>query len=161
MILSDKTIERYIDLDYIGVDPKPAPVQIQPASLDVRIGDRLYDVDNNDSTMSPLRHYIKPGVRYLAHTDERIELPNDIAAQLAGRSSIGRKGLIIHKTAGWIDPGFRGQITLEIMNLGAEPVKIDVGERVGQLVFFPLDAPSVGYDGGYQDQMGPTKHYTE
>lgn len=158
MILSDTTIKRYIDMGFIGVDPEPTENQIQPASLDVRFGDELYDF-STDTRRTSRRHVIEPGVRYLAHTKERIQLPNTTAAQLAGRSSIGRKGLIIHKTAGWIDPGFRGEITLEVFNLGTEPVEIETGERIGQLVFFSLDQPSTGYDGHYQDQSGATQHY--
>jgi dCTP deaminase len=110
-----------------------------------------------DRSIEREEHKLIPGKRYLGHTKETIGLPNDIAAQLAGRSSIGRQGVIVHKTAGWIDPGFEGDITLELMNFGSEPVDLQAGERIAQLVFFKLDYPSEGYDGSYQNQSGPTQ----
>lgn len=156
MLLSDRTIENHISTDKIGVDPKPSSEQIQPASLDVRLGNNLYEFYTNQESQQRA-HNLQPGQRYLGHTVEEISLPNNIAAQLAGRSSIGRQGVIVHKTAGWIDPGFSGQITLELMNLGKEPVMLNRGERVAQLVFFKLDQYSTGYDGSYQGQEGATK----
>jgi dCTP deaminase len=158
MILCDHSIETLIDNNTIGVEPKPDAEQIQPASLDVRVGEKYYDalVDQYVETADD-EIRLHPHHPYLGTTVERIELPNDIAAQLTGRSSVGRKGVIIHKTAGWIDPGFRGKITLEMMNFGNETVTFDVGERVGQLVFFKLDGESRGYDGQYQDQNGISK----
>lgn len=160
MILSDSSIEGYIIKGDIGVDPLPQGKQIQPASLDVRLGEELY-VFEKDYTVKKNEHVLEPGKRYLGHTKETISLPNDIAAQLAGRSSIGRQGIIVHKTAGWIDPGFSGQITLELMNLGNEPVTLKTGQRVAQMVFFQLDFPSAGYDGGYQNQSGATEAYQD
>lgn len=156
MILSDRSIEKAIDRDEIGIDPTPSSEQIQPASLDVRLGRELYHFDGDKRVTSP-QHRLQPGERYLGHTNSTIELPDDIAAQLAGRSSVGRQGVIVHKTAGWIDPGFKGQITLELMNLGNEPVDFHAGERVAQLVFFRLDHPSEGYSGSYQNQSGATQ----
>lgn len=160
MILSDKTIESLIRSDQIKIRPPIVDEQIQPASLDVRLGRELI----NKQTMEICDYHrpgvdkqyltVLPGVFYLGTTLDRVELPNDIAAQLVGRSSIGRKGVVVHKTAGWIDPGFRGQITLEIYNFSDEPVELAIGSRVGQLVFFPLDQASRGYDGQYQDQAG-------
>jgi dCTP deaminase len=110
-----------------------------------------------DKRVESSGHILEPGVRYLGETEESVRLPNDVAAQLAGRSSIGRLGVIVHKTAGWVDPGFQGSITLELMNLGDEPVHLEAGERVAQLVFFKLDERSSGYDGNYQNQSGATK----
>lgn len=162
MILSGQTIKRFVkkwndDEDpKIGIDPKPTNEQYQPASLDVRLGEDLYRFDGDKTVTSP-QHRLHPGDRYLGHTKEKINLPNDHAAQLAGRSSIGRQGVIVHKTAGWIDPGFNGTITLELMNFSDEPVDLKAGERVAQLVFFQLDYPSQGYDGSYQGQEKPTK----
>lgn len=156
MILSDQNIKVALTRDTIEVTPEPTDEQIQPASLDVRLGREVYRIDDDRRVKSP-QHRLQPGDRYLGHTKETIDLPNDIAAQLAGRSSIGRQGVIVHKTAGWIDPGFTGEITLELMNLGNEPVDLREGERVAQLVFFVLDAPSSGYDGSYQGQEGATE----
>lgn len=162
MILSDKSIRQAIVDDVIGVDPSVNEKQIQPASLDVRLGNKFASFDGED-TVHFERDKIRltPGKRYLGTTKETIDLPNDIAAQLAGRSTIGRKGVIVHKTAGWVDPSFSGTITLELMNLGREPVTIEEGERVAQLVFFELDSPSSGYDGHYQNQSGATKAYND
>jgi dCTP deaminase len=155
MILSDHSIREALDSGKISIDPFPNGTQIQPASLDVRLGDEIVAVESGRSLTSHETH-LAPNRRYLAHTRERIELPNDVAAQLAGRSTVGRKGVIVHKTAGWIDPGFTGTVTLEMMNLGQSPVKLERGERIAQLVFFRLDNPSTGYDGKYQNQEGPT-----
>jgi dCTP deaminase len=156
MILSEYSIEQKIADGYIGVNPPPNDDQYQPASLDVRLGDEVYHFDGDYRVNSP-QHRLQPNERYLGHTKETISLPKNIAAQLAGRSSIGRQGVIVHKTAGWIDPGFEGEITLELMNLGDEPVDLKSGERVAQLVFFVLDQPSGGYDGSYQGQSGATE----
>jgi len=156
MILSGSTIAEKIDSGELVVSPGATASQIQPASLDVRLGDEVYSFAD-DAYSSAETHIIEPGVRYLGHTKEYLEIPNTVAAQLAGRSSTGRKGIIIHKTAGWIDPDFHGTITLEIYNLGEEPVPLTAGERIGQLVFFELDTPSDGYDGKYQGQERPTK----
>jgi len=146
----------------IGCDPLPTEEQIQPASLDVRLGNEFAELARGDEfKFEREKLTLKPGVRYLGHTKEIIDLPNDIAAQLAGRSSIGRRGVIVHKTAGWIDPGFKGQITLELMNLGDGEVVLEEGERIGQLVFSKLDQPSSGYEGGYQGQTGATTVYSE
>jgi len=164
MILSDQSIRGHLEhpdlRETIQVDPEPTEEQIQPASLDVRLGSEVYHFDGDKFVDSP-QHRLQPGERYLGTTDERIDLPDDIAAQLAGRSSIGRKGIIVHKTAGWIDPGFSGEITLELMNLGDEPVDLESGERVAQLVFFVLDQMSSGYDGHYQGQSGATEAYSD
>lgn len=156
MILSNYSINKALSVGDIHIDPEPDVEQIQPASLDVRLGKKMYEVEN-DAQVERDIHWLHPGERYLGHTEETIELPKDIAAQLAGRSSVGRKGVIVHKTAGWIDPGFEGSITLELMNLGNSPVCLNAGNRVAQLVFFELDKASSGYDGRYQGQDEPTK----
>jgi len=177
MILSDHDILRALDSGRIDVEPSPDAVQIQPASLDVRLGECLYNVDE-DFTVTTFAqrsrhnvtfatrtnavdgfddHVLQPDTRYLAHTKETVSLPDDVAAQLTGRSTIGRLGVIVHKTAGFIDPSFSGQIVLELMNFANEPVRLEVGKRVAQLVFFELSSPSSGYDGKYQNQSGVTE----
>jgi dCTP deaminase len=156
MILSDKGIEHAINTDRIGCEPQPTEEQIQPASLDVRLSNEVYHFDE-DKTVKSFQHRLQPGKRYLGDTEEVIDLPNDIAASIAGRSTIGRMGVIVHKTAGWVDPGFTGSLTLELMNLGNKPVDLEAGMRVAQLVFFQLYQPSSGYDGSYQGQTTPTK----
>ena len=146
-----------LDHSEIEIEPRPTPQQIQPASLDVRLGGELYDCDDDAYMKGVDSHVLHPNTRYLGHTKESVTLPNDIAAQLTGRSTIGRLGIIVHKTAGWIDPNFSGEITLELMNMGNEPVRLDVGQRVAQLVFFQLDQSSSGYSGQYQGQTGIEK----
>lgn len=159
MILPDTAIRRAIANGYIGVEPQIRKQQIQPASLDVRLGAELVRAETGES-VSLTRDgnlVVEPHTAYLGHTYDKISLPKDIAAQLTGRSSVGRQGVLIHKTAGWIDPGFEGQVTLEIYNLSNEAAIFDIGERIGQLVFFRLSAPSQGYDGKYQGQTGATE----
>lgn len=155
MILNDDQIKQNLQEREIGVTPLPDDEQIQPASLDLRLGRDVVLPQYGHKWTEEEKHVFDPGVRYLCRTAEVVDLPNDIAAQLAGRSSIGRLGLIVHKTAGWIDPGFTGSITLEVMNMGQQPVSVAVGERVAQLVFHVLIAPSDGYDGQYQQQREP------
>lgn len=153
MLLNDMEITRRLDVD-INVEPEIELDQIQPASLDVRLGDEAYSPElgvyrDGDTLL------IEPGEFVLGTTLEHIELPNDVAAQLTGRSSIGRQGIVVHATAGWIDPGFRGQITLEIYNMSHETVALERGSRVAQLVFFQMISPAdEPYDGQYQDQVG-------
>lgn len=154
MILSDHDILRDLDSGRIDVEPSPDPVQIQPASLDVRLGSELYNPSEDAVIACEDHHTLAPNTRYLGHTTETVSLPDDVAAQLTGRSTIGRLGVIVHKTAGWIDPGFSGSVTLELYNHADRAVPLDVGQRVAQLVFFELSSPSSGYDGKYQNQSG-------
>lgn len=157
MILSDKSIAQQISAGRIGVDPEPRPDQYQPASLDVRIGGEIYNPRHDAYTTYEDTIPVIPGDRLLGTTVETIDLPNDLAADLSGRSTVGREGVIVHFTAGWCDPGWTGQITLELYNFDDDIHEFEVGDRVGQLVFFPLDQPSSGYDGQYDGQEGPTK----
>jgi len=154
MILSDKSIERELSLGDLEVNPFPDAEQIQPASLDVTLGEWFIDPTTGDEFQKD-EVTLEPGDTLLGTTVEIIGLPNDLAAQLTGRSSVGRLFVTIHQTAGWLDPGWRGQVTLEISNDGNEEQVLTPGDRVGQLVFFPLDQASRGYKGQYQGQMGP------
>lgn len=158
MLLSDKTIEGLLESGAITVDPPITDEQLQPASLDVRLGSELYDIDEDVLTDGEESGTVtvEPHTPYIGHTMDQIGLPDDIASMLTGRSTYGRQFVTVHQTAGWLDPGFEGQITLEIYNFSSTPIDIDVGERVGQLVFFELDQPSSGYDGRYQGQEGIT-----
>ena len=148
-ILSGSTIR-----ERVVVTPQPTDEQYQPASLDVRLDNAVYDCEE-DTYYEQDRFTFEPFKRYLAQTKECIQLPTDVAAQLAGRSTVGRMGIVIHKTAGWIDPGFTGTITLEIMNLSTEPITIDANTRIGQLVCMELNEDTAGYDGQYNDQQRP------
>jgi len=154
MILSDREIRDRLN-DDLKVSPAVDDEQIQPASLDVRIGNELYDPMTEEYYELTQDVEVPPDYPLLVQTMDKVELPNDLAAQLTGRSSVGRQGVIVHKTAGWIDPGFRGSITLELYNFSSSPVTFQFGQRVAQLVFFQLGRPSTGYDGQYQDQIEP------
>jgi len=154
MILSSQTLQNHVERGIIGIDPEPTADQYQPASLDVRLGNSLYNYETDTEIISTDKLTIEPGTFYLGHTQETVKLPIDVGAQITGRSTIGRKGIVVHKTAGWIDPGFQGEITLEIFNFTSEPHELAVGSRVAQLVCFRCDRPTEGYQGQYQGQAG-------
>ena len=158
MILSDKTLEIY------PIEPE----QIQPASVDVRLGDTFSIVEDSSTGIIDLEHEIKyktiktdtyvllPGQFVLATTKEYFVLPDDLTAFVEGRSSLGRMGLFI-QNAGWVDPGFRGEITLELYNANRCAIELKAGRRVGQLVFAQMDqAAENPYRGKYQGQTGAT-----
>lgn len=160
-ILSDRTIHSLIDSGELLVYPKPLDEQYQPASLDLRLDNdfillnRMYCIKSTDKSFT-----IDPGGFILASTMEHIELPDYLVARVEGRSSIGRLGLMVHVTAGFIDPGFKGNITLEIKNIGNRPITISKGDRICQLAFEQLDYPCENsYNGHYQDQSGVTVSY--
>ncbi len=163
MILSDRTIRELIETKKLVVEPL-AENGIQPASIDCRIGndylvveDKKMDIitlDNEilyqhiegDSITLPAHSFI------LATTMEYVKLPHDITAFVEGRSSVGRMGLFI-QNAGWVDPGFEGQITLELYNANSLPIKLQAGRRICQLVFCKMDkAAQTPYRGKYQGQ---------
>ena len=153
MILSDADLYKRLAAD-LRIEPMSADA-VQPASIDVCIDSELYHVSSDTYTHTD-RICLQPGEFYLGSTQEHITLPNDIAAQLAGRSTLGRQGVVVHKTAGWIDPGFSGHITLELYNFSDDVVTIETGSRIGQLVCMQLLSASSGYDGQYQHQDGVT-----
>ena len=160
MILSDRDIKKYIEEGKIKIHPLPDfEIQLGPASLDVRL-DNIFRVFNhtqipyidpkNKSTFENLTEVVKveenkpfvlqPGQFILASTLEEVELPDDIGARIEGRSSWGRLGIIVHSTAGYIDPGFKGKITLEMSNIGMLPVLLYPGMRICQLSFEKLSS---------------------
>lgn len=160
-ILSDKTIKEYLKEGKIGFEPLLNEKQIQPSSIDMRLGDefkvfkvvRQPYIDPNDeddlasymeSTTVPegKAFIIHPNEFALATTLEYVKIPEDLVARVEGRSSMGRLGVTMHVTAGFIDPGFEGRITLEISNIGAMPVALYPGQRVCQLVFETMTTPS-------------------
>ena len=152
---------------------------VQPSSVDVRL-DSLFRVFNNTryTHIDPAQQQdelttavepqgddpfvLHPGEFVLGSTYECVSLPDDIAARLEGKSSLGRLGLLTHSTAGFIDPGFSGHVTLELSNMATLPIKLWPGSKVGQLCFFRLSSSAEepygtgDHQNRYQGQRGPT-----
>lgn len=178
VLLSDTDIRAELDAGRIQLDPLTESM-IQPSSVDVRLErmfrlfdnhkyghidpsvaqpdlTRLVEVDPNEPFV------LHPGEFVLGATYESVTLPADIAARLEGKSSLGRVGLLTHSTAGFIDPGFQGQVTLELSNMASLPIKLWPGSKIGQLCFFRLSSPaqhgygSTVHQSRYQGQRGPT-----
>ncbi|OWT33284.1 dCTP deaminase [Methanobrevibacter sp. 87.7] len=160
-ILSDKDLKEYINNGKIVIDPLKDQEQIQPSSVDMRLGDEFkvfrvirkpyIDPKDDDDLASYMESItvnnddafiIHPGEFALATTYEYVKVPDDLVARVEGRSSMGRLGVTMHVTAGYIDPGFEGKITLEISNIGAMPVALYPGQRVCQLVFETMTNPA-------------------
>lgn len=167
MILSDKTIETMLQEGTLGIEPLEKE-QIQPASVDIRLGDTFGIVEDTSSgiltldgqiaykTIRTERYLLLPGQFVLATTMEYFRLPEDVTAFVEGRSSLGRMGLFI-QNAGWVDPGFEGEITLELFNANRCAIELQAGRRVGQLVFARMDQSARNpYRGKYQGQRGAT-----
>ena len=167
MILSDKTISRMLEEKTLVIEPLTKQ-QIQPASVDIRLGNTFSVVDDSPSGIITLGEQIKyktitsdtylilPGQFVLATTMAYFELPDDLTAFVEGRSSLGRMGLFI-QNAGWVDPGFKGEITLELYNANKCAIELRCGRRVGQLVFAKMDQCAQNpYNGKYQGQKGAT-----
>ncbi|MGO9307441.1 MAG: dCTP deaminase [Spirochaetia bacterium] len=165
MILSDETLRRMIAEKTIVVDPIE-PYQVQPASIDLRLGRHFLKIDENtlesltlDSELPYVRIekdeiIIPPHSFLLATTVEFIRIPANVTAFVEGRSSIGRMGLFI-QNAGWVDPGFEGNITLELFNANRLPLRLTSGRRICQIVFAFMDkATRTPYAGKYQGQRG-------
>lgn len=167
MILSDKTIMKMLNDNSLSISPFEKD-QIQPASVDVRLGDTFCIVEDSPNgkitleneilyrTIKTDTYILLPGQFVLATTMEYLKLPDDLTAFVEGRSSLGRMGLFI-QNAGWVDPGFKGEITLELFNANRCAIELKAGRRVGQLVFAKLDEVALNpYSGKYQDQRGAT-----
>ncbi|MFB6095829.1 MAG: dCTP deaminase [Haloferacaceae archaeon] len=180
MILSDTDLLARLETGDLVVDPiDDLDLQVQPASIDVRLGREFLEFQRaNISCIHPgderevseyvTETYIEEGEEFVLHpgdfvlgtTRERVEVPSDLVAQVEGRSSLGRLAVVVHATAGFIDPGYEGQITLELSNLGTAPVALTPGMRISQLVFTELASPATrpyGEERGskYQGQRGP------
>lgn len=167
MILSDKTIARMLGEQSLIIKPLTEE-QIQPASVDIRLGNSFSVVDDTPRGIITMDGEIKyksiitdtylilPGQFVLATTMEYFELPDNMTAFVEGRSSLGRMGLFI-QNAGWVDPGFKGEITLELFNANRCAIELKAGRRVGQLVFAEMDEAALNpYKGKYQGQTGAT-----
>ena len=167
MILSDKTLTAMIEKGQLHVEPLRTN-SIQPASIDCHLGrhfliveDRQMHIIDMESKILYREHegdeiIIPPHSFLLATTEEYVRLPNNLTAFVEGRSSIGRIGLFI-QNAGWVDPGFEGQITLELYNANSLPIRLRAGRRVCQLVFCKMDQAALNpYKGKYQGQRKAT-----
>jgi len=178
VLLSDRDIKQEIAAGRVGLDPLDESM-LQPSSFDVRL-DRFFRLFDNHKypVIDPAEpqpeltrliecaadeaFVLHPGEFVLGATFEAVTIPDDIAARLEGKSSLGRLGLLTHSTAGFIDPGFSGHVTLELSNVATLPIKLWPGMKIGQLCFFRLSSPaekpygSGEYQSRYQGQRGPT-----
>jgi dCTP deaminase len=180
MILSDADILRRLEEGDLVVEPLDDPdIQIQPASIDLRLGREFLEFQHanipciHPNSEQEVADYVEetvvdaddeyilhPGDFVLGTTHERVEIPDDLIAHVEGRSSLGRLAIVVHATAGLADPGYQGQITLELSNLGTAPVALSPGMRISQLTFTELKTPAdrpYGDERGskYQGQKGP------
>jgi len=178
VLLSDHDIRAELESGRVRLDPYE-PAMIQPSSIDVRLDKyfRLFD-NHRYAVIDPALEQpeltrlvevptgeplvLHPGEFVLGSTYEAVTLPDDVAARLEGKSSLGRLGLLTHSTAGFVDPGFTGHVTLELSNVATLPIQLWPGMKVGQLCFFRLSSPAdqpygAGASGSrYQGQRGPT-----
>jgi dCTP deaminase len=178
VLLSDRDILAELEQGRVVLDPYDRDL-LQPSSFDVRL-DRYFRLFDNHkyAVIDPAEHQpeltrlvetrdddafiLHPGEFVLGSTFESVTLPDDIAARLEGKSSLGRLGLLTHSTAGFVDPGFTGHITLELSNVATLPIKLWPGMKIGQLCFFRLSSPAMRpygsgeYSSRYQGQRGPT-----
>jgi len=178
MILSDRTIREEIDAGRIVIDPFD-PACIQPSSVDLHVDSEFrvfansrypyIDVKQEQPDLTELVEtkpdepfILHPGEFVLGSTLERVALPDDLVARLEGKSSLGRLGLLIHSTAGYVDPGWRGNLTLELSDVANLPIALYYGMKIGQISFFrmtsqverPYGSKELGSK--YQDQSTPT-----
>jgi dCTP deaminase len=178
VLLSDRDIRAELDAGRVALEPFDEAM-IQPSSIDFRL-DKFFRVfenhryphidpaqDQSDltrmvETVGEEPFILHPGEFVLGSTYEVVSLPDDIAARVEGKSSLGRLGLLTHATAGFVDPGFSGHVTLELANVATLPIKLYPGMKIGQLCFFRLSSPaehpygSAKYGSRYQGQRGPT-----
>ena len=178
MILSDRTIRAEIEAGRIGIDPYD-PSMIQPSSIDVRLDHRflvfrshtraVIDVKQDLTDLTELvevdddsAFILHPGEFVLGSTAEQVTLPDDLVGRIEGKSSLGRLGLLIHTTAGFVDAGFSGYLTLEFSNVATLPITLYPGMKIGQISFLRMDGPAEHpYGSGvlgskYRGQVGPT-----
>ena len=169
-MLSDKDIKKGLEDKWIEISPLDQGY-IQPSSVDLRVGTEFRVFENHKyshidpkSPQEDLTTLLEASKDepFVLHPDEKVALSNKIVARLEGKSSLGRIGLLIHSTAGFVDPGFSGYLTLELSNVANLPIKIYPEMKIGQISFYYLNSPSeaeygdVSYGSKYQGQEGPT-----
>lgn len=153
-VLSDKEIRR-ARFELFHTIKQPLSVNIQPCSVDLRLDDTLKTVDGEEIHIPYTGYVLEPFEFILGSTIEYVTLPNDLLGRVEGRSSIGRQGVMCHVTAGVIDPGFHGNITLELFNCSKEPFTLHAGDPLCQIVFETLNRPcEKPYNGKYQGDIG-------
>ena len=179
-VLSDGTIRRLVEAGRVVIDPWD-PSLVQPASVDLRLGDSFRVFHNHKVAAIDLRDgppgnlteevvvtreegfVIHPGEFCLGRTEEWVELPDDVVARIEGKSSLGRLGLVVHATAGFCDPGWKGTLTLELANFNSVPIILRPGLPIAQLSFMALDRPaerpygSAELGSHYQGQLAATE----
>jgi dCTP deaminase len=178
MILSDVSLRKAIADGRIGIEPFDAEM-IQPSSIDVRVDSQFRVFRNHSAGVIDVKRDMRmltelveiaddgvfilhPGEFVLASTRERITVPDDLVARVEGKSSLGRLGLLIHQTAGFIDSGWDGHITLELANVASLPITIYPGMKIGQISFMTMTTPAEhpygkgAHGSKYQGQRGPT-----
>jgi dCTP deaminase len=178
MILSDIDLEKELASGRLVVDPL-GPNAIQPSSIDLRVGNQFRVFTNSRYPFIDVRlpmedltevvtaegeepFILHPGEFVLGTTLERVEIPDDLVGRLDGKSSLGRLGLVIHATAGWADPGWKGHLTLELSNVANLPITLYPGMKIGQISLMRLSSPSARPYGSqmirskYMGQTGPT-----
>lgn len=182
MVLSDVDIIKRVGNGSLEIEPYKE-INVGPASLDLRLSNQFKKASEphvyGDTGTVPISLSDDTGIDWtkqsgeitlsrdefvLASTLETISMPDDLTAQILGRSSFGRLGISVHQTAGFIDPGFKGQITLELSNHGPRPVKLQAGQRVCQIVFTELSCSAMSpynKNSTYQNQSGPTESNME
>lgn len=182
VVLSDRDIKKALEAGRIIIDPLDYK-DVQPASVDVRLGANFRIFKNSSHTfIDPMAHQpdlteevvvpegeafiLHPGQFALGTTLERIALPDDILGKLEGKSTLGRLGLMIHSTAGYVDPGWDGELTLELSNVATLPIMLRPGMRIGQLSFEAMSSPverpygCAELGSHYQGQRGATPSHT-
>jgi dCTP deaminase len=178
MILSDVDLEQHLAAGRLVIDPL-GPNAIQPSSVDLRVGNQFRVFNNSRYPYIDVRKpmedltelvategdepfILHPGEFVLGTTIERVQLPDDLVGRLEGKSSLGRLGLLIHSTAGFVDAGYRGYLTLELSNVANLPITLYPGMKIGQISFFRLSTPArpqygtPGLQSKYLEQVGPT-----
>ena len=178
MILSDRDIRAAIADGRVGIDPFDLS-DVQPSSVDLHVDRYFRTFHNHRYPVIDVKHemtdltelvevsetepfMLHPGEFVLGSTAEYVKLPHDLVARLEGKSSLGRLGLLIHSTAGYVDPGFEGHLTLELSNVANLPITLYPGMKIGQISFFQLTSPAENPYGSsavgskYQGQRGPT-----
>lgn len=161
-MLSDRDILKELQLGNLLIEPIDTDVQVQPASIDLRLGGTLRKLYRKSFMITRDGYLLRPGQFILGDTIEYMRIPHYLSGQFAGKSSLGRRGLQTHCTTGFVDPGFQGTLTVELSNLSNQPFRLHAGMPIGQLCLYRLTSMVLrpygteGLGSHYQHQTGPT-----